>query len=58
MNAALLSLLISGASSVWVYTKLQNHTGYGNSKSAAKGAAVAFVVSFIVVFSLARMILK
>lgn len=58
MNAALLSLLIAGSSSVWIYTKLQNHTGYGNSKNAAKGAAVAFVIGFIVVFSIARMILK
>jgi hypothetical protein len=58
MSAALLSLLISGGSSVWVYTKLQNHTGYGNSKSAVQGAAVVFVLGFIVIFSLAHMLLK
>ena len=58
MSAALLALLIAGGSSVWIYTKLQNHTGYGNSKNAATGALVAFILGFIVVFSIAKMILK
>jgi uncharacterized membrane protein SpoIIM required for sporulation len=58
MNAALLALLIAAASSVWIYTKLQNHTGYGNSKAAFKGALTAFVLGFIVVFTIAKLILK
>lgn len=57
MNAALLALLISGGSSVWIYTKLQNKTGYGNSKSAAKAALIVFAAGFVVVFSIGKMIL-
>lgn len=58
MSAALLALLVSGGSSVWVYTKLQGRTGYGNSKAAAQGAAIVFVLGFIVIFTLAHLILK
>lgn len=58
MSAALLALLIAGGGSVWIYTKLQNHTGYGNSKNAVIGALVTFAVGFIVIFTLARMFLK
>lgn len=58
MNAAFLALLIAGGGAVWIYTKLQNRTGYGNSKNAATGALVAFVLGFIVVFTIAKMILK
>lgn len=57
MNAALLALLIAMSSGVWIYTKLQQKTGYGNSSSAIKGAAIAGVIIFILVFTLGRMIL-
>ena len=58
MNAALLALLISISGSVWVFTKLQNKTGYGNNQSAFIGSAVTFVLGFIVIFSLAHMVLR
>lgn len=57
-SAFLLAFLIAGGASVWIYTKLQNRTGYGNSQNAAWGAVVVFVVSFIVVFTVANMLLK
>ncbi|MEJ0072772.1 MAG: hypothetical protein WDN27_01620 [Candidatus Saccharibacteria bacterium] len=58
MTAALLALLIAGGASVWIFTKLQNHTGYGNSKNAAVGAGVVFVIGFLVVFTIAHSFLK
>jgi uncharacterized membrane protein SpoIIM required for sporulation len=58
MTAALLALLIAGGSSVWIFTKLQNRTGYGNNQNAIIGAAVVFVLLFVVVFSLGHMVLK
>lgn len=58
MSAALLALLVAGGCSVWVYTKLQNRTGYSNNKSAIQGSAVVFIVGFIVVLTIARMVLR
>lgn len=58
MSAALVALLVSLGGATWVYTKLQNKTGYGNNRSAIIGAAVVFVIAFIVVFSVGHMILK
>lgn len=58
MSAALVALLVSLGGATWVYTKLQNKTGYGNNQSAIIGAAVVFVIAFIVVFSVGHMILK
>lgn len=57
-SAFLLAFLIAGGGSVWIYTKLQNRTGYGNSQNAVWGALVVFVVGFIVVFTVANMVLK
>ena len=51
IKAFLLALLISGCGGVWVFTKLNQRTGYGNGANAAKGAALAGVVVFVVVFS-------
>lgn len=58
MSAGIVALLVAISSSVWVFTKLQNKTGYGNNQSAVIGAAVVFVLAFIVVFSLGHMVLK
>lgn len=58
MSAALVALLVSLGGATWVYTKLQNKTGYGNNRSAIIGSAVVFVIAFIVVFSVGHMILK
>jgi uncharacterized membrane protein YjjP (DUF1212 family) len=51
------ALLASMSASVWVFTKLQSRTGYGNSQNAMIGAAVVFVLGFVVIFSLAHMLL-
>lgn len=40
----------------WSYTKLQQRTGYGNSTAALKGAAVVAIISFVVVFSIGKMV--
>ena len=57
MNATLVAFLFSAGASTWVFTKLQNKTGYGNNKSALQGAAIVFVIVFILVFTLGRMLL-
>lgn len=54
---ALLALIASASASVWVFKKLQNRTGYGNSKNAMIGAAVVLGFGFVVVFSLAHLLL-
>ena len=58
MSAGLIALLCSAGAATWVFTKLQNRTGYGNNRDAIIGAVVVFVICFIVVFSLAHMLLK
>lgn len=58
MSAGVVALLASISISVWAFTKLQQRTGYGNDKTAVKGAAVVFVIVFIVVFTLGHMIIK
>jgi hypothetical protein len=57
MSAALLALMMAAGSSVWVYTKLQDRTGYGNNKNAAIGAAAVFALLFIIILTLAKMLL-
>jgi hypothetical protein len=54
MSAGLISLFFSLGVSGWVFSKLQGKTGYGNSQAALKGASVAFVIAFIVMFTLAH----
>lgn len=51
-KAFLLALIISVCAGVWVFTKLNQRTGYGNNSGALKGAAVAGVAIFVVVFSI------
>lgn len=55
-KAFLLALIISVCAGVWIFTKLNQRTGYGNGASAAKGAAIAGVVVFVVVFSIGLLI--
>lgn len=57
MSAALLAFMFGIGASVWIFTKLQNKTGYGNQKNAIIGSAVAFVLIFLVVFSIFKMIM-
>jgi hypothetical protein len=57
MKAALLALLVAISTSVWSYSRLQGHTGYGNAKTTVKGAAIVFVIAFVVVFTIGLMVL-
>jgi Co/Zn/Cd efflux system component len=50
MSAFITALLLALGAGTWIYTKLQQRTGYGNSKSALQGAAVSGVLIFIVTF--------
>jgi len=58
MSAGVLAFIVALSTSVWVFTKLQNKTGYGNSQSAITGSAVVFVITFIVVFTIGHSIIK
>ncbi len=58
MSAFLLALLISVCSGVWIFTKMNQTTGYGNSGNAIKGAAAAGVGIFVVVFTVGLIVLK
>lgn len=53
MSAFITSLLLSLGAGTWIYTKLQNKTGYGNSKTALKGALISGVIIFFVVLTVA-----
>jgi hypothetical protein len=57
LSKLLLSLLIAICGGVFVYTRLQQHTGYGNSRSAAQGAAITALIIFVLVFSLSTFLL-
>jgi hypothetical protein len=56
MNVLLVSIIFSLGASTWIYVKIQRQSGAGNNQSALMGAALAFFVIFIVVFSLGRML--
>lgn len=51
------ALLFSVGAATWIYTKLSARSGYGNTKNALIGAAIAGLLLFIVVYSIARMVL-
>ncbi len=57
MNAFVVALLLSIGASTWVYTKLQQRTGYGNTNSALKGTLVTGAIVFVVAFTIALMLL-
>ncbi len=57
MKAFLVAFLVAISSATWIYTKLQQKTGYGNSTNAIKGAVISGVIIFFVVFSVALMVL-
>lgn len=48
------SLLAIGTGT-WIFTKLQNKTGYGNSQSAIVGAVVSGLLVFLVVYLTLRL---
>lgn len=57
MSAFILSLVFACAAGGWLFTKLQQNTGYGNSSSAIKGAAIATALIFIFAFTVCRYVL-
>jgi hypothetical protein len=57
MSALFIALIFSVGASVWIYNKLQDRTGYGNSAAALKGAVVSFVLIFAVVFTICLTVL-
>lgn len=57
MSAFIIALLAAISGGTWVFTRLQNKTGYGNSKTAFKGAAIAGLGLFIVVFTIGLTVL-
>lgn len=57
MKAALLALVVAISVTVWSYTKLQSHTGYGNAKTTLKGASIIFVVTFVIAFTVGLIVL-
>jgi hypothetical protein len=57
VSKLLLSLLIAICGGVFIYTRLQQRTGYGNSRSAAQGAAITALIIFVLVFSLSTFLL-
>jgi hypothetical protein len=57
MTPFITALLLALGGGTWIYTKLQQRTGYGNSKTAFKGAAVAGFIIFVVVFTIALTVL-
>ena len=56
MGPLFVAALFAIGAATWVYTKLQQQTGYGNSQNALIGAGVVGVVLFITMFATAKMI--
>jgi hypothetical protein len=52
MKAFIFALLFAVGSGTWVYTKLQQRTGYGNTAATLKGTAVVAAIAFAVFFML------
>lgn len=57
MGPFMVALLCSIGASTWVYTKLQQRTGYGNTSSALKGTLAVGILVFIVTYTVGLMIL-
>lgn len=57
MSAWIIALMTAVGVSAWAYSKLQQRTGYGNSRNALIGAATTGVITFIVLYMLAKMLI-
>lgn len=57
MSAGLIAFLFSLGAGTWVYVKMYSHTGRGNGRPALIGAGATFVLGFIVLYTMLRMIL-
>jgi Co/Zn/Cd efflux system component len=56
MSSWLIALMFSIGASTWIFSKLQQRTGYGNNQSALIGAAVSGVIIFIITYILFNII--
>lgn len=56
MGAFLTAFLVSVGAGVWIFTKLQQRTGYGNNKNAIIGAVSATIAIFVVAYITFRLI--
>lgn len=52
MSLFAIALIIAVGFGTWIYTKVQQRVGYGNSKAALKTAAVAGLICLVVVFTI------
>ena len=57
MKPLIPAFLVALSVSVWSYTKLQNHTGYGNAQTTTKAAGLIFIVTFVVVFTIGKFVI-
>ena len=55
MGPFLTSLVIAIGGGTWIYSRLQQRTGYGNNRSAIIGAALAAVGIFTVLYLTMRL---
>lgn len=53
----LIALFVAAGVTTFAYTKLTQRTGYGNAKSIIPGLAVIFIITFIIVYTLAQFVL-
>lgn len=55
MGPFLTSLLVAIGGGTWIYSRLQQRTGYGNSRSAIIGAGLAALGIFMVIYLTMRL---
>ncbi len=55
MGAFFTALLLAVGVGTWIFTKLQQRTGYGNSRGALIGAGIAAFGVFLLVYLTARL---
>lgn len=55
MGPFLTSLFVAVGAGTWIYTRLQQRTGYGNSQNAIVGAGLAAAGLFLVMYLTLRL---
>lgn len=55
MGPFLTALFLSVGAGTWIFLKLQQRTGYGNVRSALKGAGISAAIIFIIAYMVVRM---
>jgi hypothetical protein len=55
MGPFLTSLFVALGAGTWIYSRLQQHTGYGNSHSAIVGAGLSAAGIFAVLYLTMRL---